>query len=239
MADDLENTFETGEDAFDAGGQEVEQASAPPTQETGQNQEQAVPLSALESLRAELQEVKNTNAFLHSQMAGMAAGTMQRQQGPSNPMDLYSDDDVPTFGDIKRIVQQQQQMMQQVNAQYENQLRQQQMLQQYPDYKETVKDLPVLAQKIPGLAEAITTSVNPHLMAYIVGKAAKELMPGQQPAPSGNQQQRLERIVNNANLPRSASMAGSSAGLNAADRYAAMSEEAFLNLVEKVKAGEY
>jgi hypothetical protein len=99
------------------------------------------------------------------------------------------------------------------------------------DYDDAVQAALKLAETDPDLANAISTSANPNVLAYQLGRA--HMQDTQKKAAEA------QRIVENAQKPGAANAAATSAGsaLNKVDFFQDMSDQDFLRHVAKVKAG--
>lgn len=220
-------------------------------QQGQQTQEQTVPVSAIQAIRQENQQLKNQLAY--QQMVAMQGNQqpqapqqnqqpVQQQQTSKDPFEGFDDDDVVTVADVKKALAVQQQpaqvppqQSQQGFQQGQPDMRELQMQVSYPDYNELItNELPTILQQNPYLGNVIQGSENPYLTAYTLAKSMSSSQGGNQQ----QQGQQAQQIVNNLQKPGTAGGASAGGGgISHADYYAQLSDEDFEKEVARAKRG--
>lgn len=199
----------------------------------GQEGRQATgdPREAIVALRRENQQLKQ-------QMQYMSAVVQQSQQQPQQPgqqQDIfaeYDDDDVITVADMKKVLQQQGQPQQRGPD-----VRELQMMVQFPDYEQEIQKIPKLLENAKFLVSAISNSENPFMTAYFLAKHFADGQPQQQPKGQGGNNQVAQQIMDNLSKPRSVSQAGSGGTIARANYYAQLDDDALEAEITKAKRG--
>jgi hypothetical protein len=145
---------------------------------------------------------------------------------PSNRMfEGMKDEDIPSVAEIRQEFVQRE-------AEYQSRLEELQVQQMHPDYAEVIEKyaLPLVKQK-PHLLQGIQNSSNKALMAYELGKMAKQINEYQAPAPTKSDS--AQRMVDNSRKPGTLSQAGGQAALSKADYFASMSDQEFMKFAAK------
>jgi len=217
----------------------VADPQVPATEEQGNQQ---INWQAAQSTMAEqkkaIEELRRDRDTRDQQLAVYQNYMNQQQQAPQesarSPLDDINEDDVMTGADFKRtmssmLTQKEREMQNALQAQ-ERKISLMAMRSQHSDYDEAVRNAVELAETNPELSAAISSSSNPQLLAYQLGK-----MHTQQPQAS--QVAAAQRMVENSQKPGSASQAttGSSA-LNAMDQVWNMPQDEFEKRIAMVKA---
>lgn len=209
------------------------------TDQEGQEGRQATgdPREAIVALRRENQRLKQ-------QMQYMSAVVQQSQQQPQQPgqqQDIfaeYDDDDVITVADMKKVLQQQGQPRQQGQPQQRGpDVRELQMMVQFPDYEQEIQKIPKLLENAKFLVSAISNSENPFMTAYFLAKHFADGQPQQQPKGQGGNNQVAQQIMDNLSKPRSVSQAGSGGTIARANYYAQLDDDALEAEIAKAKRG--
>ena len=219
-----------------------------PQGDQGQQDQQQVPVNVVQSIRQELQSLKQQNAYLQ-QMAMQPQQQPQGQQGPgqqNDPLADYEEDDVITVADMKKLMQQQMaQQPQQPQGQQPGQqpgqpqhpdMREMQMRSMYSDYDQIIsQQLPTVLQQNPHLESAIRNSSNPYATAYTIAKQM-----GGQGAPQGQPQgspNQAQQVVNNLQKPGTASQASGGGAISRAGFFAQMDDQTLEAEIAKAKRG--
>jgi hypothetical protein len=150
----------------------------------------------------------------------MRANMANKQSEPKNQMfEGMQEDDIPSVKDIRRAWEQKE-------SDYQARIEELQVAQQYPDYAEVIEKhtLPLVKQK-PHLAEGIQGARNKALMAYELGKMAKQMQ--ETPAPVQQKSTIAQKIVENARKPGTLSQSGGQSVLRKADSYTSISYKGF------------
>jgi len=163
--DDFSSEYETETEAPE----EVE-----PLQETSKT----VPLQVVESMREQMQEIREHNQqLLQLILSNKQQSGQQEQQQEDNGL---VDDELITGAQLKALLEQQTQMSQQQFNQIQEQQRQVFVdeqkaiyMEKYPDYNDVVATVQAEAQKDPALAEIIMRAKNPVDAIYKYGKLIK------------------------------------------------------------------
>jgi len=139
------------------------EVAAQPVQETHEEhvqQEQVVPLSALQAERHQRQQVQDQLRMMQDHIELLKSNS---QKAPTIDESL-ADDDVLTVGQAKKFVTQ-------LNKEHKGEVEELKLAQQYPDYADTVKKyLPELIKENPELREVIMAAPNPYRAAYTLAK---------------------------------------------------------------------
>lgn len=182
-----------------------------------------------EKMRSEMLE-QQINVF----QSYMNQPKEQAQPEPS-PLDSISNDDVLTGAEFKSALEG---VLSQKERQYQEQMKQTQqqmavmnMRAQHSDYDDAVSSAMEMAKTNPELAQALSTSSNPQLLAYQLGRGSIQ-------QPQASQVEAAHRMVENAQKPAPASSAttgGSS--LNAVDQIWNDSPQDFEKRIAQIKRG--
>jgi len=221
------------------------QAAAAAAEETT-----TVPLAALKKLREELQTVKEQNTLYQTQLGlarNMPAQPAAQPQTAAQPdqEDFFADmddDDVMTVADAKKIMKNLPKGGGSEIEQVRGELTKIQLYQQDPDYENTIRNyLPEVVNSNPAIVQTIQQSPNPLLCALTFAK----MNPRYQ---SLNQQQggaqagetlldQINRIIENAEKPGSASQVSGSGAISGASRFKDMTPAQIEEHKNKVIAG--
>lgn len=184
----------------------------------GDQENRQVPLDALQSVRAEKQNLQDELRMIKDNMSLMMA--QQQQRAAPEPKDEFegiSKDDVLTYGDLEKILSKKEQT-------YQTNIQELRMTQKYPDYQATVtKYLPEVLKQNPDLRQTLQQS-NDYELAYYLAKNSDAY---KQQSGSAKKNADAERIVQNANRAGSLSSVGQTSPINEAKRYRDMSDKDF------------
>jgi len=206
----------------------VQEAAAPPSTDSkdahteGAEKEQFVPLSALQSERAQRQQKEQELQLIRDHMALLQANQMQ-QQKPVDDFDGLSDSDVLTVGEAKKALSQ-------FTKQQQLSIEEMRMVQMYPDYQEVVtKYLPEILKENPRIHENLKATQD-YQLAYYLAKNSDAYK-------ADNKKRKInadaERIVQNSQKAGSLSSVGSTSPISQAKRYRDMSDQDFMKEVSK------
>ena len=202
---------------------EVVEAAAPPVESDMQTQEQEerqVPLDALQAERAQRQQLQDELRSIREQMSLMQ---YQQTQGQQKNDDPYSDDDVITWGELKKTLQEKE-------RQYQTSLKEMQIQQKYPDYEQVVtKYLPEVLKQHPGLRQSLQQTQD-YELAYTLAKQSDAYRKENK---SKKRNEDAERMLANAKSPGSLSSVGDTSPVSQAKRYKDMPESEFRKIANQ------
>jgi len=214
-----------------SGDQNLE-AAVPPSDETNQvqpeqagsevQQEQNVPLSALQSERAKRQQTEDELRMMKDHLAL----NQVRQSEPVQKKDVFEgleDGDVMTVGEFKKFTGG-------MTNQFKMTIEELKMAQKNPDYQEVItKYLPDLLKQNPSLRATLKNS-NDYELAYYLAKNSDVYR-------SENKKSKrsadAQRIVENSQKANSLSSMGSTSPISQAKRYKDMSDAEFEQTVSR------
>ena len=182
-----------------------------------------VPLSALQAVRQEKQQLQEQNKLMQDHMALMQANqnSQPKQQDEFGGM---SEDDVLTLGEAKKLLGK---FQQQTSASMEE-LRVQQ---KYPDYSEVVsKHLPDVIKGNPALKSTLESDPNRYELAYYLAKNSDSYRGATHEVKKSAEAQ---RIVENGKRAGSLSSVGSTSPQSAVSSFKNMSDADFMKLANK------
>ncbi len=162
------------EDQEYTGEQEHVEAAAQPANDhdTGQavaQDEERVPLSALQAERRQRQELQQNMKMLQDHLelirANQQGSTKKKQEDQFSEL---QDDDVLTVKEAKKF-------MESIQQNYQTSIEELKMQQAYPDYAETVQQyLPDVLKENPDLRDDIQRAKNPYKLAYFLAKKSDQ-----------------------------------------------------------------
>jgi predicted DNA-binding protein (MmcQ/YjbR family) len=194
-------------------------------QEQPQEKEQYVPLSALQSERAQRQQKEQEAQLLRDNLSLLQAN-MSYQQQPQQQKDEFdglSENDVLTVGEAKKF-------MSQFNRQYQLSLEELRMTQKYPDYQDVVtRYLPEVLKTNPRLQDSLR-STQDYELAYYLAKNSDNY---KKETKSRKVNADAARIVQNSQSTGSLSSMGSTSPISQTKRYKDMSDDDFMKEVHK------
>lgn len=184
-----------------------------------QSQEKVVPLSALESERAQRQQMQDELRMVKEHLNLLQARSMQPQEKEPD----YSDDDVMTYGEFKKAASKFQDEVKMTLGEL-------QMSRRNPDYEEVIKKyLPEVIKEDPDLAETLRKTQD-YKLAY---KLAKNSEAYRRDHTEIKRNTDAERILQNSQNSGSLSSVGGTSPINMAKRYRDMSDDDFRREVNK------
>ena len=214
-----EDTNNSGDQLEAAAPVSAEQSDVQPEQAT---EEQHVPLAALQSERAQRQQIQDELKMMKKHLALIQARAAAPQQ-PKDELDNLSDDDVLTVGEAKKFLNR-------MNKQYQGSIEELKMTQKYPDYQEVVtKYLPDVIKQNPRVAQTLQATQD-YELAYLLATSSDKYKAERKRAKKNSD---AERIVQNASQAGSLSSVGQTSPINKAKRYKDMSDEDFRREVHR------
>lgn len=215
-------------------GANVPEATAPVSEvnmeaQPEQAKEQYVPLSALQSERAQRQQREQELAkreedlrMIKDHLALLQANQQQPKQS-KDEFDGLEDSDVLTVGEAKKF-------MANFNRQHQLSLEELRMTQKYPDYQEVVtRYLPEVLNANPRLVDSLRQTQD-YELAYYLAKNSDSYK-------SENKKKKInadaERIVQNSQSTGSLSSIGSTSPISHVKRYKDMSDADFMREVNR------
>lgn len=187
-----------------------------------ENSDNSVPLSALQSERAQRQQVQEELRMIKDHLA-LLQSQQQKPQPPKDDFEGMDEGDVLTLGDFKKLLSKREQ-------QYHTSIAELKISQKYPDYQDVIlKHLPEVIKANPFLRERLETTQD-YELAYFLAKNSEGYK-------SNHKKQRkseeARRIVENSQSAGSLSSLGSTSPISEAKRYKDMSDDDFKMLVSK------
>jgi len=224
----------TEEENIQAGDQNQE-AAVPPeasalnaAQEQVANQEQteqnqSVPLSALQSERAKRQQMEDELKMIKDHLSLMQSNQTQNQVKPKDDFEGLEDGDVMTVGEFKKLSNK-------LANQFRVSLDEVKMSQKYPDYQEVIrKYLPDVLKNNPSLQQSLQATQDYELAYYLAKNSDQYRTENRKTKRSADAQ----RIVENAKAAGNLSSMGSTSPISQAKRYKDMSDEEFRDLMNR------
>lgn len=182
-------------------------------------QEQVVPLSALQAERHQRQQVQDQLRMMQDHLELLKSNA----QKPALIDESLSDDDVLTVGQAKKFVTQ-------LNKEHKGEVEELKMTQQYPDYTDTVKKyLPELIKENPELREVIMAAPNPYRAAYTLAKKSDAYLKDRGVAKSPEAQ----KVQAQQQRAGSLSSVGTPSANSSAGGWNRMSDQEFMAAVHK------
>lgn len=188
------------------------------------------PIEAIVALRKENQALKQqlqqVAAYLQQQQAQPA---QRKQEPPPDPLGKLDDDDVITVADMKKVLQFYAQQAQAQPQQPAVDPRELAIRTQFPDYDDSIKQIPALLEEYPHLRSAIVGSENPFLTAYSLVQMYK--------GKSKQGDKAVQKLMDNMSKPRSSGKVASGGGASKASYYASLDDKGLEAMIAKVKRG--
>lgn len=198
-----------------------------PQSEPHQEQEQTVPLSALQAERRERQQLQENVRVLQDHLSLLQANQIQ-QAKPKDEFSGLADNDVLTVGEAKKFIEgfQRQQKMA---------VEELKIAQTHPDYNEVVrKYLPDVLKNEPELKDVIMNAPNPYKAAYFIAKRSDGFLHDQRLTQRSPE---VQKAVQNLQKPGNLSSVGQGVSGSAASSYKSMSDKDFMSLVNRNLGG--
>jgi len=213
-------------------GDQIQEAAVPAYDETNQvpqeqpesteaQQEQSVPLSALQSERTKRQSMEDELRMIKEHLA--LSQVQQSQPTPKDDFDGLDDGDVMTVGEFKKLSGN-------MASKFSMTIEELKMAQKHPDYQEVItRYLPDILKKNPGLQNTLKKSQDYELAYYLAKNSDVYRSDNKQSKKSADAQ----RIVANSQKAGSLSSLGSTSAISQAKRYKDMSDSDFMMEVNK------
>jgi len=215
-----EDTLDTGENVGDAVPETVE-TEQPPEQ---QQEEQTVPLAALQSERAQRQQLQEELQVIKDNVALMQAN--QRQATPEKSKDGWDDledSDVLTVGEAKKLYQR-------IDQSHQLSIEELRMTQKHPDYQEVVMQyLPEVLKTNPNLRKTLEKTQDYELAYHL----AKNTDTYRKDHKSAKKSEDAKRIMQNSQKAGNLSSVGASTPVSQVKKYKDMSNDEFKELVNR------
>lgn len=178
------------------------------------------------ALRENYEALKRQNDLLQMQLAQNEAAP-QRQDVDLNQ---FRDDDIPTYGELKKLFNQEQKQ----RSQYLEQIKDLQMRTQYNDYSDVVKQyLPDVLQEDPDLALAIKDNPQMHKLAYRLAQASPRY---HEHRLAKQNNAAVNRIVENTTRPQPATATKNISVQDEEARMSSMSDQQLWDMFNMAKA---
>lgn len=201
----------------------AEPESVGDSQSMHEQQEEMVPVSALQAIRREKQQAQEQLKLMQDHMALMQANQQSRPKQEDDFGGL-SEDDVLTLGEAKKLLSKYQQ-------QTSSSMEELRVQQKYPDYSEVVsKYLPEVIKGNPALKSTLESDPNRYELAYYLAKNSDSYRGAKHEAKKSSDAQ---KIVENGKRAGSLSSVGSTAPQSAVGGFKNMSDADFMKLVNK------
>ncbi len=187
-------------------------------------QEQLVPVSALQAERRERQQLQENLKLLQDHVSLLQANQAQAQTKPQDEFQSLSDNDVLTVGEAKKFIQN-------FSKQQTLAVEELKMSQNHPDYNEVVrKYLPEVLKTDPDLKEVIMNAPNPYKAAYFIAKRSDAYLQDKSAqARSPQAQQAIQNLQKPGNLASVGQGVTGTAGMT----YKQMSDKDFAELANR------
>jgi len=191
-------------------------------------QEQRVPLSALQSERAQRQELQDQLRMIEGNMALLQSQQYQQSQPPKkDEFDGLEDGDVLTVGEAKRFISR-------LDKKHNTSITELKVMQAHKDYQEVVTNyLPDVLKQTPGLQNTLKQTQDFEL-AYHLAKNSERYRTENV---KKNKSIEAKRIVENSQKVGSVSSMGSTSPISQAVSYKNMSDEDFRAVVARNMGG--
>lgn len=193
-------------------------APAASMQETQDNR--MVPVEALQAERAQRQQMQEELKAIRDHLSLMQ---MQQKQAGATNSDPYSEDDVLTYGEFKKVLDKREKSL-------ESNLKELRMTQRYPDYEDVVtRYLPDVLKNQPGLRQTLEQSQD-YELAYYLAKTSDAYKTENKKA---KRNEDAERMVANSQKPGSLSSVGQTSPISQARRFKDMSDDEFRKIANR------
>lgn len=214
---------ETVEDTGETVAVAAEPEAVADQQSQPEQAQEMVPLSALQAIRQEKQQLAEQNRLMQDHMALMQANQQQSSRKESE-FDGLTDDDVLTVGEAKKFLNQYQQQTQ-------SSVEELRVQQKYPDYNEVVtKFLPDVIKENPALRNTLQNDPNRYELAYYLAKNSNSYRGAKSEVKKSADAQ---RILENGKRAGNLSSVGSTAPQSQVSSFRNMSDADFMKLANK------
>lgn len=192
--------------------------------QTEQASEQSVPLSALQSERAQRQQLQDELKVIKDNLALLQ--TQRQEQSapkPKEEFDGLDDGDVLTVGEAKKFIQK-------MNHQHQMSIEELKMTQKHSDYQEVItKYLPEVLKNNPELRKSLQQTQD-YGLAYHLAKNSDSYREAHKRT---RRNADAQRIVENSQSAGTLSSVGATTPISQAKRYKDMSNEEFMRVVSQ------
>lgn len=182
-----------------------------------------VPLAALQSERAQRQKLAEELQMMKDHLALMDSQRRQPQEKPRDVFDELPDDDIPTWGEVKKVISEREKA-------YQSKLTEMEMGQRHPDYADVIsKYLPDVIKANPSLRKSLETTQDYELAYYLAKNSDRFRSENKKSQRNAD----AEKIMQNSQQAGSLSSMGTVSPVNAAKRYRDMSDADFKKEVQR------
>lgn len=213
-----------------------QQPQVPQAQEVPEIKEEPVSRDHFRALTETVDKLKaerESERLEFKQQLELLRANVDRSRDVPKPQSIFeqmglSKTDVPTVDEIEKAWQSRE-------SQYLAKIEELEVASTRPDYTDVLSKhtAEVLKQK-PHLAQGILSAQNKALAAYELGQMHRELQElKNKPSTTPTVNPQAQRIVDNANKPRTLSQSGGTGALSHADYFANLSDQEFLKLAAK------
>jgi len=194
-------------------------------QPQAEQQQEMVPLAALQAERRERQQLQEQTKLLQDHMALLQANQNIKPQEQS--VDDYagmSDDDVLTVGEAKKFLGK-------IQQNYQTSVEELRVQQKYSDYNDVVtKYLPDVIAKNPALKTTLQNDPNRYELAYYLARNSDSYRAANHEARKSTEAQ---RIIDNGQRPGTLSSVGSTSPQSQVSSFKNMSDAEFMKIANK------
>jgi len=210
-------------DAADPASVETNQDQPEQVIEESTQQEQNVPLSALQSERAKRQSMEDELRMIKDHLALNQVQQSQPQQKQKDDFEGMDDGDVMTVGEFKKLTSG-------LTNKFQMTIEEMKMSQKNPDYQDVItRYLPDVLKNNPGLKNTLQKTQDYELAYYLAKNSDTYRTENKQKKKSVDAQ----RIVANSSKTSSLSSMGSPSPISQAKRYKDMSDDEFSQVVNR------
>ena len=210
-------------DAADPASVETNQDQPEQVIEESTQQEQNVPLSALQSERAKRQSMEDELRMIKDHLALNQVQQSQPQQKQKDDFEGMDDGDVMTVGEFKKLTSG-------LTNKFRMTIEEMKMSQKNPDYQDVItRYLPEVLKNNPDLKNTLQKTQDYALAYYLAKNSDTYRTENKKSKKSADAQ----RIVENSSRTSSLSSMGSPSPISQAKRYKDMSESEFLEVVNR------
>jgi hypothetical protein len=188
-----------------------------------QQQEQLVPVSALQAERRERQQLQENLKMMQDHLSLLQAN-QPKQQAKDDDFSGLSDNDVLTVGEAKKFINN-------FSQQQKLAVEELKMAQAHPDYNDVVrKYLPDVLKTDPEIKDMIMAAPNPYKAAYLLAKRSDAYLHEQR---TQNRSPQAQQAVNNLQRPGNLSSIGGASSGSTAGVYKTMSDKEFMDMAAR------
>ena len=226
-----------------------------------ESKEVMVPLSVVKALQTEVKETKeqtktlaDQNNLYKTQLGMLQQGGIQPSkpnqtvQVPENPLTGMDDGDIPTVGDVKKVISTLGSGNQEEVSRLSGVIAKLEVSVQDPQYETTIREfLPEIINSNPGLYQTIQASPNPLQVALTFAKTNPRYLAAQQLAKGDGDKgeaakpdimEQINQIIENVTKPGSPAQAAAGGSVGSASRFTGMTDDEFAAHEAKVLSGQ-